>query len=87
MKQRCNDSETSGYRYYGERGIKLLFTPDQFVDYVINTLKVDPRGLTIDRIDNDGHYEPGNIRFVTHKENCQNRRQRKTEVLNGIKGK
>ncbi len=76
MNQRCNDPKSSGYKYYGERGIKLLFTPDQFVDYVVNTLKVDPHGLTIDRIDNDGHYEPGNIRFVTHKKNCQNRKRK-----------
>ena len=41
--------------------------------YVIDELRVDPRGLQIDRIDNDGHYEKGNIRFVTCVENNNNR--------------
>ena len=31
------------------------------------------KGLTIDRIDNDGHYEPGNIQFISHKLNCNNK--------------
>lgn len=43
------------------------------MNYVVDILKVDPRGFDIDRIDNNGHYEKGNIRFVTHKENCNNR--------------
>lgn len=74
MKQRCNNPKVPNYKYYGGRGIKVLFECSEFVDYVIFGLQVDPRELQIDRIDNDGHYEPGNIRFVTPKVNCQNRR-------------
>lgn len=77
IKQRCNNPKHPAYKYYGGRGIELKFTSDEFVDYVINELKIDPRGLDIDRIDNNKHYEPGNIRFVTHKENCNNKRQRR----------
>ena len=68
MKQRCNSPNYSGYKYYGRRGIEVCFeSSNEFVDYVINELQVDPRGLTIDRIDNNGNYEKGNIRFITHK--------------------
>lgn len=57
------------------KGIKNKFkSSDEFINYVVNVLKVDPRGLQIDRIDNNGHYEKGNIRFITAKENCRNRR-------------
>lgn len=77
MKYRCNNPKCECYKNYGGRGIKVKFkNTNEFVDYVINELKTDPRGLTIDRIDNDGHYEKGNIRFVTHKENCNNRKRK-----------
>jgi len=74
MKQRCQNPKNKDYYCYGGRGIRVLFkSVDDFVDYVANDLKVDPRGLTIDRIDNDGHYEKGNIRFVTQAENNKNK--------------
>ncbi len=73
IKERCNDPNHSRYKDYGGRGIKLKFTSDEFVNYVVNVLKIDPRRLEVDRIDNNGNYEPGNIRFVTHKKNCNNK--------------
>ena len=80
MKKRCYNVDHHKYSRYGGRGIKILFESlDDFRNYVIDVLKVDPRGLTIDRINNDGNYEKGNIRFVTNFENCQNRdNQRKS---------
>lgn len=76
IKQRCNNPECKCYKNYGGRGIKNKFkSPDKFVDYIINVLKINPKGLTIDRIDNNGHYEKGNIRFVTRKENNNNKRR------------
>ena len=78
IKQRCNDPKVPTYEYYGGRGIKCLFkSSEEYIEYVLNHLQIDPRGLQIDRIDNNGHYEPGNIRFVTRKVNCNNRRPRK----------
>ena len=75
IKQRCNNPKCKSYKNYGGRGIKCLFkSSNDFVDYVINELQTDPRNLTIDRIDNNGHYEPGNVRFVSYSENLKNRR-------------
>lgn len=78
IKQRCTNPDCIIYKYYGGRGIENRFNSSkEFFDYVVNVLKVDPRGLDIDRINNNGHYEKGNIRFVTHKENCNNREKKK----------
>ena len=73
--QRCNNPKCKSYKNYGGRSIQNKFKDfEHFYDYVVNELNVDPRGLTIDRIDNNGHYERGNIRFVTQVENLKNRR-------------
>lgn len=77
IKQRCTNPKCRSYKDYGGRGIKCFFgSLDGFRNYVMNILQIDPRGLEIDRIDNDGHYEPGNIRFVTCKENNNNKGRR-----------
>jgi len=74
IKQRTGNPEHPNYKRYGGRGIQCKFVSSQeFVDYVLVELKIDPRNLDIDRINNDGNYEPGNIRFTTHKKNCNNR--------------
>ncbi len=80
-KRRCNNPKDKGYKNYGGRGIKMKFRlPDELIDYVIDILSYNSfekiKGLHIDRIDNDGHYEKGNIRFVTRKENNNNKRSR-----------
>ena len=72
IKNRCTNTNCSSYKHYGGRGIKVCFkSSDEFVDYVINVLQQDSRGLTIDRIDSDGHYEPGNIWFCTRSQNSR----------------
>lgn len=76
MVRRCTDPKHKGYKTYGERGIRVCFkSAKEFIDYVVNELQVDFWGLTIDRIDNDGNYERGNIQFITREEN--NRKGRK----------
>jgi len=84
INYRCNNPKDKAYKHYGGRGIQNKFSSSQeFIDYVVNVLKVSPQGLQIDRIDNNGHYEKGNIRFVTHKENQNNKRNSK-KVLDTI---
>jgi hypothetical protein len=74
IKQRCTNPEHWCYSRYGGRGIQCRFSSSkEFALYVIEELRVDPRGLDTDRIDINGHYEPGNIQFITHQENCVKR--------------
>ncbi|MCJ7483908.1 MAG: hypothetical protein MUO31_13195 [Thermodesulfovibrionales bacterium] len=78
MLQRCSNPRRKDYKYYGERGIKVNFDSfEDFLTHILNELKTETRGLDIDRVDTNGHYERGNIRFITHAENMKNRRVNK----------
>ena len=71
-KYRCTNPNVGAYRHYGARGIEFRFESfEQFLEHI--GPKPDPT-WDLDRIDNDGHYEPGNVRWVPHKINAQNRR-------------
>lgn len=75
MKARCEIPSAGPYSRYGARGIKVC--PDWSGSYIkFRNWAVDAGyrdGLQIDRIDNDGDYEPSNCRFVTPKVNANNR--------------
>jgi len=75
MKQRILDKNLPDYKYYGDRGIKICkdWLNDfwSFHDWCLNNGY--KKGLQIDRIDNDGNYEPSNCRFITAARNVQNR--------------
>lgn len=90
IKQRCNNPKRLNYQRYGGHGIKCLFTSDEFVDYVIDDLGYDTyeniKGLQAHRINNDGHYEPGNIEFLTdikHRQAHKNINNNGRNIYNG----
>jgi len=71
-KQRCTNPNNHKWADYGGRGIKFLFTSfEQF----FAELGPRPEGMTLDRKNNDGNYEPGNVRWATKEEQNRNRRR------------
>ena len=80
-KDRCTNPRNRRYYDYGGRGIEFRFqTPTGMAIWVQEHLGLHPE-RQLDRIDNNGHYEPGNLRYVTASENQQNtRRQRRKAV-------
>lgn len=74
MKQRCCNEKANAYHRYGGRGISVCESwKNSFKSFYADMGNKPFKGAQIDRIDNDGDYEPSNCRWVTHKENCQNR--------------
>jgi hypothetical protein len=81
---RCTNRRNPGYKHYGGRGIRVcdewLDDCRLFAEYLLTLPGHRDRTLVLDRIDNDGNYEPGNLRFVTPKESVANRRRFPTGV-------
>lgn len=72
MMHRCNNPQRREYKNYGGRGISVCTRWSSFVEFK-KDMGERPLGKVLDRINNDGNYEPDNCRWVTHKENCRNR--------------
>jgi len=78
MKQRCLNPNRHNYKNYGGRGIKICAQWMTFEGFRIDMSASWKEGLTLNRIDNNGNYEPSNCRWATYTE--QNRNQRTTKL-------
>ena len=77
MMQRCYYQSHKRYEYYGGRGIKVCpqwQDSKVFLEFCDTVLGERPDGYSLDRIDNDGDYEPGNVRWADQSTQLKNRR-------------
>ena len=78
---RCTNPNNPRYVDWGGRGIRVWFKDKvEFFEYLLTLPGHDNFSLVLDRIDNDKNYEPGNLRFVTHRESSSNRRRRARQL-------
>ena len=74
MRRRCRATHRENSRTYSARGVTVCPRWDRFENFLID-MGDRPDGKTLDRIDNDGNYEPGNVRWATALTQSQNSRQ------------
>lgn len=82
MRQRCRNPRALQWIHYGGRGIKICERWDVYQNFE-DDMAPRPAGTTLDRIDNDGDYSPGNCRWASQKEQLRNMRITRRVVIEG----
>lgn len=78
MIDRCTNPKNKRWKRYGGRGIAVCdrwFSVADFYNDILAEIGPRPDGMSIDRRDNDGHYEPGNVRWATSSQQRVNQRR------------
>ncbi len=74
-KDRCDNTNNPAYHRYGGRGIRFLFSSFEEFFTELGEKPQPKRSYGVDRIDNNGHYQKGNVRWATAKEQTRNFRR------------
>lgn len=82
MRSRCRNHDDVHYQEYGGRGITVCDRWQSFEAFLAD-MGERPAGMTLDRIDNDGNYEPGNCRWASAKDQARNRRDNRIIEFRG----
>lgn len=82
MKARCTNPKAKEFVNYGGRGIQLCDRWYEFENFLAD-MGERPEGKTLDRIDNEGNYEPSNCRWATWAQQSMNKRNTRNFTLDG----
>ena len=84
MKRRCYDKNQQFYALYGGRGIAVCARwKDSFQNFY-DDMGSRPKGMSLDRIDSNGNYEPSNCKWATAKEQARNTNRNYYVTVNGV---
>ena len=86
MRQRCLNPNTANYPRYGGRGINICEAWSDFANFLADMEMKPTPAHTLDRIDNDGNYEPGNVQWALRFHQTHNRRATISTNSSGVSG-
>lgn len=82
MRERCRNPKLKGFKNYGGRGITVCERWKSFANFLAD-MGEKPAGLSLDRINNNGNYEPGNCRWADRETQSRNRRNNRRLTFDG----
>lgn len=84
MKDRCTNEQRDSHHRYGGRGIAVCARwTSSFQSFLADMGRRPGPGYSLDRIDNDGNYEPGNVRWATRREQSMNYSRNRRVTVDG----
>lgn len=83
MLSRCDNERATGFKWYGGKGVRVADRWRSFEAFLADMGHPPDEGHTLDRIDNAGHYEPGNCRWATRKEQMRNQTRNRMVTFEG----